>query len=227
MRVDVMLINDVIFIGSSYAFLLFISSNARVQKEVFDKYQAAKNKRLKVGEDRDTVIKNAHDSLLDDLAGRNRLPRNLLTATAQQIRQQSAILEEDFTHDHAGALLNKEKQDPAGVSSHTADSVGNATLCIFKMSVLECFESAWEKESLSSSSTPAAATNPTQAVKDEKNIRTVTLPLARLIRHDMPEQYRTRIAEGLERVQAEMSDFMDAVSMGAYKSTLWVGLLFF
>lgn len=56
------------------------------------------------------------------------LPRSLLTVTAQGIRSQSGILEEEFAQDHPRVLLNKEKKDLVDSSNNIMDPVGNFIL---------------------------------------------------------------------------------------------------
>ncbi|KAK3808983.1 MAG: hypothetical protein J3R72DRAFT_505748 [Linnemannia gamsii] len=79
------------------------------------------------------------------------------------------------------------------------------------------FKEEWAKNSVNKAADPKAAL-------EEKYVeaKKVTLPLKRLLRTDLPANDQDHIIKRLDDVQSELSDFMESVAMGSYKTTLWI-----
>ena len=137
------------------------------------------------------------------------------------MRDRFNIVDEEFTQAHVGFLLNRGEK--------------GWTLSIYKSAVDKYFESAWKEELeqvaaeaiSAASNAPSTSTPAADLIEDlekAKNIRMVSLPLRQIVRSDLSAEDRSRIEQKLERAQSNMSEFMDDMSVGAYKSTLLVSL---
>ncbi|KAG9070753.1 hypothetical protein KI688_008293 [Linnemannia hyalina] len=188
---------------------------ARVKKEAADQCRTAKKRAKKEADPREALEK-AHIDAKQAEEKRVRTPRGVMNETARRVRQHCGINdEEDFTNHHASMMITHPIGEPQTVTGRA--------LATYKAALSRHFDMAWiEEQDHISDPTVASANSTTIALtpsdidaQDDNSIRTITLPLAKLLRTDLPTKDQDYITKRLNDVQGEVSDFMESVAMGA------------
>ncbi|KAG9071055.1 hypothetical protein KI688_008598 [Linnemannia hyalina] len=188
---------------------------ARVKKEAADQCRTAKKRAKKEADPREALEK-AHIDAKQAEEKRVRTPRGVMNETARRVRQHCGINdEEDFTNHHASMMITHPIGEPQTVTGRA--------LATYKAALSRHFDMAWIEEQdhisdptvASANSTTIAPTPSDIDAQDDNSIRTITLPLTKLLRTDLPTKDQDYITKRLNDVQGEVSDFMESVAMGA------------
>ncbi|KAG9067605.1 hypothetical protein KI688_012390 [Linnemannia hyalina] len=190
-------------------------AEARVKKEAADQCRTAKKRAKKEADPREALEK-AHIDTKQAEEKRVRTPRGVMNETARHVRQHCGINdEEDFTNHHASMMITHPIGEPQTVTGRA--------LAIYKAALSRHFDMAWIEEQDHISDPTVASANSTTITptpsdidaQDDNSIRAITLPLAKLLRTDLPTKDQDYITKRLNDVQGEVSDFMESVAMGA------------
>ncbi|KAF9141934.1 hypothetical protein BGX30_003743 [Mortierella sp. GBA39] len=212
------------------------------KKDTQDVCKKAKAARLQKSQIRDEKVEQARLKQWEDEESRTRLPRNILSETATDIQRRFGLFQEDFHQFHAHYALNREEK---GYTFFVYKSLLRAT---FDNAWEKELEKPIEEPTSTEGTTIAGASQADLDTKDlpqemlevmdnESYVCSMvkemleangdTLDLATKIQ-EMLDQLQastdlpTKIRNTLETTQTKLSQFMENVCIGAYKTTLWL-----